>query len=428
MLHYPAPPPGLAGGKFSITSGNFLLTNTGSSTLTWSLTGIPAWLKFSATNGTLAAAAKTNLICSLTAAANGLAVGTYSANLAFSNWTSHATQAGVFTLQVSQPLLVSPTNGFSASGPVGGAFNVTSQSYSLTNQSGSPLPWSTINTSSWLSASPSGGTLAGGAQTAMTVSLTVCGDSLAAGIYTANLLVTNSASVAASLPFTVSVGQSIVNNGGFETGDFTGWMLNASSKYNFVTTSSGWFHSGSYGAALGQSGSPGYLSQTLATSPGQNYLLSLWLANPQNLYGATPNQFLVQWNGTTIFNKTNLPFTTWTNLQFMVTAASASTVLRLGFEDTPYYLGLDDISVNPISSPLIKLAQKPAAKGADFNFTCSAIAGLRYQVQYKTNLLQSDWINLGRPRVAATNTLTISDTNAFLFSPRRFYRFVVERP
>ncbi len=419
---------GPAGGKFSITSGNFLLTNTGSSTLTWSLTGIPAWLKFSTTNGTLAAAAKTNLICSLTAAANGLAVGTYSANLAFSNWTSHATQAGVFTLQVSQPLLVSPTNGFSASGPVGGAFNVTSQSYSLTNQSGSPLPWSTINTSSWLSASPSGGTLAGGGQTAMTVSLTVSADSLAAGVYTANLLVTNSAGVAAGLPFSLSVGQSIVNNGGFETGDFTGWTLNASSKYNFVTTSSGWFHSGSHGAALGQSGSPGYLSQTLATSPGQNYLLSLWLANPQNLYGATPNQFLVQWNGTTIFNKTNLPFTTWTNLQFMVTAASASTVLRLGFEDTPYYLGLDDISVNPISSPLIKLAQKPAAKGADFNFTCSAIAGLRYQVQYKTNLLQGDWINLGRPRVAATNTLTISDTNAFLFSPRRFYRFVVERP
>ncbi len=115
-------------------------------------------------------------------------------------------------------------------------------------------------------------------------------------------------------------------------------------------------------------------------------------------------------------------------MQFIVTATSASTVLRFGFEDTPYYLGLDDISVNPISSPLIKLAQKPAAKGADFNFTCSAIAGLRYQVQYKTNLFQANWINLGEPLVADTNTLTISDTNAFLYSPRRFYRLVVERP
>ena len=419
---------GVAGGPFSITSGNFLLTNAGSSTLTWSLTSTSAWLKISATNGTLAAAARTNLTCSLTATANSLAVGIYSANLAFSNWTSHAVQNGGFTLQVNQPLVVSPTNGFAASGPVGGAFNVTSQSYSLTNQRGSSLPWSIINTSSWLSASPSGGTLAGGAQTAMTVSLTAAANSLATGVYKANLLVTNSAGVAASLPFTLSVGQSIVKNGGFETGDFTGWTLNASSQYDFVTTSSGWVHSGSHGAALGQSGSLGYLSQTLTTSPGQNYLLSLWVANPQTLYGAIPNQFLVQWNGTTIFNKANLPFATWTNLQFIVTATSASTVLRLGFEDTPYYLALDDVSVSPISSPLIKLAQKPATKGADFNFTCSAIAGLVYQVQYKTNLFQTDWINLGKPRVATTNTLTISDTNAFLSSPRRFYRFVVEQP
>jgi hypothetical protein len=355
-------------------------------------------------------------------------VGTYSANLAFSNWMSHAAQAGLFTLQVSQPLIVSPTNGFSASGPVGGAFNVNSQSCSLTNQSGGSLPWGTLNTSSWLSASPSGGTLAGGAQTAMTVSLTAAANSLAAGVYTANLLVTNSAGVAASLPFTISVGQSIVNNGGFETGDFTGWTLNASSRYNFVTTGSGWVHSGSHGAALGQSGSLGYLSQTLTTLPGQNYLLSLWVDNPKTQYGATPNQFLVQWNGTTIFNQANLPFATWTNLQFVVTAKGASTVLRLGFEDTPYYLGLDDISVKPLSSPLIRLAQKPAPKGADFNFSCSAIAGLRYQVQYKTNLFQANWINLGKPLVADTDALTISDTNAFLHSPRRFYRLVVERP
>jgi hypothetical protein len=419
---------GVAGGPFSITSGNFLLTNAGSSTLTWSLVNTSAWLKISATNGTLAGAARTSLTCSLTAAANSLAVGTYSANLVFSNWTSHAAQTGSFTLQVSQPLVVLPTTGFSASGPVGGAFNVTSQSYSLANQSGSSLPWSIINTSSWLSASPSGGTLAGGAQTAMTVSLTAAANSLVAGVYTANLMVSNSAGVAASLPFTLSVGQSIVNNGGFETGDFTGWTLNASSRYDFVTTSGGWVHSGSYGAALGQPGSLGSLSQTLTTSPGQNYLLSLWVANPSTRYGATPNQFLVQWNGTTIFNKANLPFTAWTNLQFVVTATGGSTVLQLEFEDTPYYLGLDDISVKPISSPLIKLAQKPTPKSTDFNFTCSAIAGMVYQVQYKTNLFQTNWINLGKPLVATTNMLTISDTNAFLHSPRRFYRFVVERP
>jgi hypothetical protein len=418
---------GVAGGPFSITSGSFLLTNASGSSLTWSVVNTSAWLDISPTNGTLAAAAQTDLTCSLTANAGNLAAGTYTANLIFSNWTSHFVLAGLFTLQVNQPLVVSPTNGFAASGPVGGVFNVTSQSYSLTNLGGNSLPWSIINTSSWLSASPSSGTLAGGAQTTMTVSLTAAANSLGSGIYTADLPVTNSTGVAANLSFTISVGQSIVNNGGFETGNFFGWTLDASSKYDFVTTSSGYVHSGRYGTALGQDGSLGYLYQTLATSPGQNYLLTVWLDNPSNPDGATPNQFLVQWNGTTIFNQSNFPFTAWTNLQFIVTATSVSTVLQFGFEDTPYYLGLDDISVTPIMPPAFKAAQQTTAPTTAFNLTWSAVAGLVYQVQYNTNLLQTNWINLGSPITATTNTLSISDTNAFSSSPSRFYR-VVELP
>jgi hypothetical protein len=153
-------------------------------------------------------------------------------------------------------------------------------------------------------------------------------------------------------------------------------------------------------------------------------LLSLWVDNPSNSYGATPNQFLVQWNGTTLFNQANIPFTTWTNLQFIVTATSASTVLQFGFEDTPYYLGLDDISVTPISPPAFKTVQNSTST---FNPVWSAVSGLAYQVQYKTNLLQTNWINLGEPLVATNSTMTLSDTNAISSSPCRFYR-VVELP
>jgi hypothetical protein len=412
---------GVAGGPFSITSGNFLLTNASNSSLTWSLVNTSAWLNISSTNGTLAVSAHTNLTCSLTPAAGNLAVGTYTANLTFSNSTSHAWQIGSFTLQVNQPLVVTPTYGFAASGPVGGAFSVSSQNYLLNNQGGSSLPWSIINTSSWLSASPSSGTLAGGAETTVTVSLTSAANSLASGIYTANVVVTNSTGVAANLPFTINVGdQSLVQNGGFETGDFTDWTLNGSS-YNFVTGYSAVIHSGSYGAALGQtSSSPlGYLYQTLTTSPGQSYLLSLWLANPNNPNGATPNQFLVQWNGTTLFNQSNIPYTAWTNLQFIVTATSASTVLQFGFYDAPYYLGLDDISVVPIPLPAFKT---PVHIGGAFSLTFGTVTGLVYQVQYKTNLLQTGWINLGKPLIATSGTLSVSDTNAFNLSPQRFYR------
>ena len=53
------------------------------------------------------------------------------------------------------------------------------------------------------------------------------------------------------------------------------------------------------------------------------------------------------------------------------------------------------------------------------------MTGLVYQVQFKTNLLQTNWLNLGGASTAKTNTLTMTDTNALLSSPQRFYRLSV---
>lgn len=267
--------------------------------------------------------------------------------------------------------------------------------------------------------------MAGSAHASITISLTSAANSLGLGTFTTSALVTDSAGPAATLPFTIKVGLSLVNNGGFETGSFSGWALGGSTKYNQITSSNDLVHSGTYGAALGQYPSLGSLAQSLATSPGQNYLLSLWLDNPSNQYGATPNQFEVLWNGKTLYNQSNIPIIPWTNLQFIVTATAASTVLEFEFEDSPYFLGLDDVSVIPITAPVFKLAQLVPANGANFSLSWGAIAGLSYQVQYSTNLLQTNWINLGGPVIAATNSLTFSDTNALLNSPRRFYRLLV---
>ena len=301
---------GAAGGPFNVTTQIFSLTNSSAASLNWTLANTPPWLNVSPGSGTLASGGQTTVTASLNSAAYTLAVGTYSATVWFTNQTTGVALFRQFTLQVLQPLAVSPTNGFTSSGPVGGPFSVTTQNFSLTNLGTASLNWSVNNTASWLTASPNSGALAAGGQTTLTVSLNSAANSLAAGTYNANVVITNQNGGAVGLPFTLLVGQPLVQNGGFEAGDFTGWTLNGSSTYNSVTTSSDAFvHSGSYGAALGQYGSLGYLSQTLPTSAGQNYLLSLWLDNPSNSYGATPNQFLVQWNGTTIFNQTNLPYT-----------------------------------------------------------------------------------------------------------------------
>ena len=415
---------GPVGGPFSPGSGTFLLTNSSAALLNWSLVVTSAWVSAAFTNGTLAAHTTTNLAVSLTAAAGSLALGNYSTNLRFSNQVTHVVQIFPFALQVTQPMSVAPVKGFTAVGPVGGAFAPNSQSYVLTNMGGSAVKWSLINTSTWLTASFTGGTLGARGQTNVSVSVSVAANNLAAGVYGANLVFSNASGAFAVVPFTLSVGQPVLQNGGFETGDFTGWTLNADATVNQVTGTSGLVHSGSYGAELGQSSANplGYLYQTLTTIPGQSYVVSLWLDNPNNSVGATPNQFFVQWNGTTIYNVVNLPYTAWTNLQFLVTANSSSSVLQFGFYDAPYYLGLDDISVTPVTPPQFKLAQKSSAS---FNMTWGAVTGLVYQVQYCTNLMQPNWVNLGGPLTTTGSTLSVTDTNGVSAARQRFYRLQV---
>ena len=83
-------------------------------------------------------------------------------------------------------------------------------------------------------------------------------------------------------------------------GTFTDWTT--SGNFDYCAVNSDYVHSGVYWAELGPEGTPGYLSQTLATTVGQMYLVSCWLYCD----GYTPNEFSVSWNGTTLFDQQNI--------------------------------------------------------------------------------------------------------------------------
>lgn len=209
----------------------------------------------------------------------------------------------------------------------------------------------------------------------------------------------------------------LVQNGDFETGDFTGWTQSGNSSGASVITGSSYAYSGNYGVELGPVGSLGYLSQTLPTIAGQLYLLSLWFDSPD---GQTPNQFLVEWNGKTNFNEANIPAIGWTNMLFVVSATGPSTVLELGFQDDPSYLGIDDISVVRIPATAFLTVTKT---NGTVQLTWNALTGLRYQAEYKTNLSQANWTNTGDVITATNSAATFSDSVGT--DPQRFYRVLL---
>ncbi len=206
-----------------------------------------------------------------------------------------------------------------------------------------------------------GGTVFGSATSALTLGPAAASNS---GAYT--VLVTNHLGSELSAPAVFSVyalsDTELIQNGGFETGDFTDWNATGNSSLDTVSGDALYTHSGLYGAEMGPIGAPGYISQTVPTIPGTAYLLSLWLDSPD---GDGPNEFIVSWNGYTILDMTNLTGFGWSNFVFSVTATTASTTVELGFRDDTSFLGLDDVQCETVVDRRRRAGHHRPAGGAD---------------------------------------------------------------
>lgn len=138
----------------------------------------------------------------------------------------------------------------------------------------------------------------------------------------------------------------LVVNGGFETGDFSGWTLTDNRGYVYIQQAAyqPYVHSGSYAAQFGGGISPTSLEQAqlLATTPGTSYLIDFWLKNNSS---ARPSLFTVSWDGTEIFSLTDAPSFDWTEYRFVETADQGFTQVAFGFEQDNSFFEFDDVSV-----------------------------------------------------------------------------------
>ena len=139
-----------------------------------------------------------------------------------------------------------------------------------------------------------------------------------------------------TFPDCTVVAGNLVQNCGFETGDFTGWSQGGDLSFSSVTTVP---HSGAFGAHMGPTGFNGTLTQGLSTTG--TCTLSFWVNN-----SGQASRFSVEWNAKTVFIQDYVP--DYPYEQFTLSGlpgGSGTSWLTFTFYNPPSYVNLDDVVV-----------------------------------------------------------------------------------
>jgi hypothetical protein len=151
-----------------------------------------------------------------------------------------------------------------------------------------------------------------------------------------------------ALSFAYPARANLITNGGFETGDFSGWTVLGTDNDVVGAQPFTLPHSGNF-QALFASGDNS-ISQNVTTTPGSSYVITFWLA-PNVRQGGLPS-LAVNWGGSNIFSESFTTPSGYTEHTFTVNASSPATQLQFQFSSifgNVFYL--DDISVSRAGVP-----------------------------------------------------------------------------
>lgn len=157
--------------------------------------------------------------------------------------------------------------------------------------------------------------------------------------------------------------QNLVQDPGFESATDSntaqGWTLSSGFGTDYVfadggqTESGGSAHNGSwfaeFAATSANNAQSGTLSQMIATTPGQYYTVTFFLAN----FGGPHDTFLATFGGQTLLSLTDSAAFGYRQYTMVVQASAGSTKLAFTGEQDPASFGLDDVSVEAGPAPVM---------------------------------------------------------------------------
>jgi PKD repeat protein len=350
---------GQIGGPFSPPSQTYALQNLGGAPLNWIATNSFNWLTLSATNGTLDAAATTNITVSFNANADSLASGIYSDTVSFVNLSNGSgTTTRPVNLTVNNPaaqLAVTPGSGFVSVGPPGGPFNPISQTYTVSNIGGLAMNWTATNSSTWLTLSATSGTLAASASTNVTATINANASSLPGGSYSDTIGFTNATNGAGNTTRAVTL-----NMFGFydNFSTFSSGNLVGQSSWTQLGTLSG----SAIQIAGGQAGFTGGL-----TNNNQTAYKNFALTNETVFYGLTLTVTNTPITNTATYFVTMYSGSNATgNASFRLAAGSPNSA------KTNYVLG---VKITPAANDPFTFGAKGLSYGTQYRVIVEAVGG-----------------------------------------------------
>ncbi len=155
--------------------------------------------------------------------------------------------------------------------------------------------------------------------------------------------------LAATAAFAAPVQANLVTNGGFEAGDFSGWVQTGDAEFNGVQCAGPGtsVYEGNCSAYFG-SVAPGGIAQTIEVG-GVGLTWNLSFAFQPD--GGMPGSFTVTFGGETLLSLADPAASDFTLYQFTGFTTSENMTLSFDFFDPTGFLSLDAVSVTAVPEP-----------------------------------------------------------------------------